>query len=539
MIRSGQPFAPSPGTRSPGAGALPLGGEQLLVGVALLAGVVLLAYLMGRWAPGRRRKLRQVVIPYAMWVFLLGLSAVFQLAGWPAWASGAQFLGRLLQYLLVINLAGLALFDLLLPLLRFGVENIVADLTLGFSYVVAAILVLREGGVNLSGIVATSAVVTGVLGLSLQATLGNILGGVALQLDDSIHVGDWIQLENGKQGKVTEIRWRHTVVETRDWDTLIVPNASLLAQNILLLGKRAGQPLQHRMWIYFNVDFRYLPGDVIAVVNAALQDSPIEHVAADPPPHCICFDFAKDYRDSFAHYAIRYWLTDLAKDDPTSSLVRLRAFAALKRAGIPLAIPAAELFLSQDDQQHVARKEQRELERRIGALDHVELFNPMTREEKARIAAQVHPAPFTRGEVITHQGAEAHWLYILTRGSVEVRFRSDAGEEVAIGTIHAPGFFGELGMMTGARRSSSVVALGEVECLRLEKADFQKVIQDRTEIAHGISRILAERQVALQALREGMDAAEHRRRVDKKRGEILLEIQAFFGLAEPGPGSPG
>ena len=48
----------------------------------------------------------------------------------------------------------------------------------------------------------------------------------------------------------------------------------------------------------------------------------MERVAADPPPNVICYDFAKDGRDSFGYYAVRYWLTDLAVDDPTSSAIR-------------------------------------------------------------------------------------------------------------------------------------------------------------------------------------------------------------------------
>ncbi|HJU84362.1 MAG TPA: mechanosensitive ion channel family protein [Holophagaceae bacterium] len=509
-------------------------GRGWLTGLLLTAAFLFLAYLLGRVAPSKRRHIRRVVLPYLLWLILLGMEAGFRAAGWATWADGTAIAALLMKYIAAINLAGVAIFDLFLPSLRFGVENIVADLTIGCAYIVAAIVVLRQSGVNLSGIVATSAVVTGVLGLSLQATLGNILGGVALQLDDSIHVGDWIQLENGKQGKVTEIRWRHTVVETRDWDTLVVPNASLLAQNIMLLGKRQGQPVQHRMWVYFNVDFRYAPAEVIAVVNAALQDSPMENVAVDPAPHCICFDFAKDNRDSFAYYAIRYWLTELAKDDPTSSAVRLRAFTALKRAGIPLAIPAQELFISQDDPEHAQRKDVREQDRRIAALDGVDIFNPMTPEEKAQIAARVRPAPFTKGEIITHQGAVAHWLYILTKGEVEIRLRSEAGIEAVINTIKAPGFFGELGMMTGARRSTTVAALTEVECLRLDKADFQQVVSDRPEIAKGISTILAERQVALQASKEHLDEDQRQQRLDRKNREILAEIRAFFGL-EGGP----
>ena len=94
------------------------------------------------------------------------------------------------------------------------------------------------------------------------------------------------------------------------------------------------------MWVYFNVDFRYAPSHVIDVVRDALRAAPIEGVADDPKPNVICYDFAKDGRDSFGYYAVRYWLTDLANDDPTSSRVRTRIYTALRRAGIPLARPA-------------------------------------------------------------------------------------------------------------------------------------------------------------------------------------------------------
>jgi small-conductance mechanosensitive channel/CRP-like cAMP-binding protein len=511
-------------------GLEPLGQGLAWTGSLLLTGVLLVATLVGRWQPRKRRKLRRVVLPFTLWLVLAAFTGVSHWTGWQSGVAAGALLARIIRDLVLINLGGILVFDLLLPLLQMGVDNIVADLALGLAYVVAGIVLLRQGGVNLSGIVATSAVLTAVLGLSLQATLGNILGGVALQLDDSVRVGDWLQLENGRQGKVMAIRWRHTVVETRDWDTIIVPNASLLSQNLTLLGKRGDQPLQHRMWIYFNVDYHHAPANVTAVVEAALRDTPLENVAADPAPQCLCYDFGKDGHGSSVTYAIRYWLTDLAKDDPTSAMVRLRALAALKRAGLALAIPATGVVLAKEDSDHARELEGRELQRRIAALDAVELFNPMTREEKAVMAEQVRPAPFTRGEIITHQGAQAHRLYILTQGRVEVRYRSERGEEVPVSTIQTPGIFGELGMMTGATRSSSVVALEEVECLCFEKADFERFIHQRPEIAYSMSKVLAERQVGLQARRENLDVAERTRRVESRHREILGEIRGFFGL---------
>jgi small-conductance mechanosensitive channel len=52
------------------------------------------------------------------------------------------------------------------------------------------------------------------------------MGGLALQLDNSVQVGDWIRVGD-VAGRVAEIRWCYTSIETRDWETVIVPNSVL------------------------------------------------------------------------------------------------------------------------------------------------------------------------------------------------------------------------------------------------------------------------------------------------------------------------
>src|SRR5450631_579885 len=192
-------------------------------------------------------------------VILLGFYAGMLVLGiglrWthaPALSTGLLIAVELLQLLLVINLLAITIFDVLLRVCRVDYPDILHDVVVGAAYLVAFGFVMHHVGVNVTSIVATSAVVTAVIGLSLQATLGNVVGGISLQLDDSVNEGDWIELENKTQGQVKKIRWRHTVIETRDWDTLIVPNGQLMSQAIKVLGKREGQPLQHRMWVYFN-----------------------------------------------------------------------------------------------------------------------------------------------------------------------------------------------------------------------------------------------------------------------------------------------
>jgi len=499
----------------------------LLILASLL---VALAALIQKVDSRRRKRIRRATILYMLYLTTFVFAAVLGVVHAEGWARRVWFLADLFEVLVIIDFVAILLFDLVLLALRIEVANIVHDLALGAAYMLAFIGILHRSGVHLQGIIATSAVVTVVLGLSLQATLGNVLGGIALQLDDSIHIGDWVQLTSGQQGRISAIRWRHTVVETRNWDTIIVPNSVLLGENITILGQRQDQPVQHRMWVYFNVDFRYSPEEVIHTVEDALQGTPIPNLAPFPPPNCICYDFARQGADSFAYYAVRYWLTDLGADDPTSSAVRVRIYVALKRAGIPLAVPGQALWVSVDDPQHRERKVQRELQHRVTALEQIEIFSCLTPDDRQKLAEGMRPAPFGRGEIITRQDSAAHWLYVLAKGEAEVRVRNDGGAEKLVARMTAPNVFGEMGVMTGERRTASVVAATEVECYRIDKDVFKSVLRNRPEMANVISQVMAKRRVELEAVREGLDAETRKRRVKEERTEILSSIQSFFGL---------
>jgi small-conductance mechanosensitive channel/CRP-like cAMP-binding protein len=497
----------------------------------LAAAIVVTAYLVNRFAARKRRHIRNTAIAGMMYLLAYGAQILLGLLVGSGPASVAAEVAEFLGLVAALNLGALVVFDFGLSALGVGIAPFLGSLMVVVGDVAAVVLSLRHLGVELSGLLATSALITTITAFSLQGTLSNVVGGLALQIDDSIRVGDWVQLENGRQGKVKEIRWRYTVIETRDWDTMIVPNATILGSSITVLGKREGQPLQHRMWVYFNVDFRYSPTDVIAAVNAALQNAPIEGVSNDPKAHAICMDFAKDGRDSFGYYAVRYWLTDLARDDPTSSRVRERIFTALKRADIPLAVPAAHVWVEQDDSEHRERKKQREADRRRDALAGVEFLRTLHEDERALIAERLLYALFAPGETITKQGAVAHWLYIIVSGVAEVRIRIE-GQDRAVAKIQAPGFVGEMGLMTGEPRTATVVALTEVECYRLDKEAFNKIMADRPEIAKDISSLLAARNVELQAVREDLDADAKQRALEAEHRRMLGTIRRFFGLED-------
>ncbi len=495
---------------------------RLALGVLLF---FVLAGILRVTVSGEAASIRLAVRLFLLAIVLMGTAAaapssvVGRVAYWGGLFSGSVAL---------MTLASVFIFDLFLT--RFAhveAPRILRDLVVGAGYFLVVLALLRHGGVSLSNLITTSAIASAVIAFSLQDTLGNVMAGMALQLEETIHIGDWVKIDQNT-GRVTEIRWRYTAIETRNWDTVVIPNSALLKSQVILLGRRSGAPVQHRQWVYFNVDFRVPPTDVIRAVTEALTAEPLENVAAAPSPNCVLMDF----KESYFQYAVRYWLTNLAVDDPTDSRMRTIIYFALKRAGIPLSIPAWKQFMVAEGDEHERASQQREMQRRLAALASVDLFRELTGEEKRMLAERLHFAPFTKGEVITRQGADAHWLYILTRGAAEVVIMEE-GVQRDVAKLDAGQFFGEMSLMTGAPRSASVVALEDTTCYRLDKDAFCGIVQQRPEIAEHVSQIMAERMVDLDAARGNLSDEVRERRMHAAQSDLKARIRAFFGLDSP------
>lgn len=494
--------------------------------LVLLGALLLITVLVRTACPEERERLRPVALFTLGHLALVPVAAALRAAGSGAYPA-VRLASLVLAALAGVGALSLLLFAVLLPLVRVRAPLILRDVASAVGAAVCIVLLANQAGFPLSGLITTSAVLTAVVGFSMQDTLGNIMGGIALQLDRSLQVGDWVKVGD-VTGRVVEIRWRYTAVETRNWETVLIANSVLVKSQLSVLGRRQGQPPQWRRWVWFNVDYRYPPSDVIAAVQEALDGLVIPNVAAAPPPACVLMELG----ESYGRYALRYWLTDLAVDDPTDSAMRTRIYFALKRANIPLSIPAHALFVTQDSDERRSHKERSEHERRLAALGSIELFDGLVPADRARLADALRPAPFTAGEVMTRQGAEAHWLYVIVRGEAAVRVaEGDIEREVA--RLHDGDFFGEMSLMTGAPRSATVVAVSDVECFRLDKGAFQSIIERHPGLAEQVAGVLARRRMGLDAVREGLDVAARERRIVEASRDMLGRIRLFFGLATP------
>jgi small-conductance mechanosensitive channel len=492
-----------------------------LVVAGALIGLVLL-----RGRPADRGAVRHTLV-------FLALSIAAELAGALIEVAGAAGAGAIIRGaaivatgLALIRLAALAVFRAVLPAAGVRPPRIAEDIVLVAACIGWIMLRLRLGGMDLASLVTTSAVITAVLAFAMQDTLGNVLGGLFIELDGSIGIGDWIKLDD-LSGRVVEIRWRHTAIRTRNGEIVIVPNSTLMKSRFAVIGNPDEEEVRWRRWVWFEVAHDEPIAKVLAAGEQALAGAAIPNMAADPAPSCVLMELGP----SSSRYALRYWLTDPGPDDTTDTAVRRHLMAALARAGIALSLPAHIEHRIKEGEARQAALHQREIDARIAALRGVEIFARLSAEELRALADRLVPAPFAAGDVMTRQGAIAHWLYILTEGEAEVWVDAPGVPRRRVARIGPGNVFGEMGMMTGEARTATVTARTDVQCYRLDKAGFADIIRSRPALAEDISRVLAARATGL---RQAVEDARAEAAANQGQAESLLErIRAFFGLEQP------
>ena len=119
--------------------------DQLRLVIPLGVALVLIAALFRMRATTPRRRLRRSAILYALYLALVLCAAgARQVAVLPGLTTGLRIAAELCELLLIINLAALALFDLLLPSIRMDLPDILHDVAVGAAYLVAIAWLLHR-----------------------------------------------------------------------------------------------------------------------------------------------------------------------------------------------------------------------------------------------------------------------------------------------------------------------------------------------------------------------------------------------------------
>src|SRR5258708_5379707 len=227
---------------------------------------------------------------------------------------------------------------------------------------------------------------------------------------------------------------------------------------IVIIGRRIGEPVQEHQELYFHVDPRHTPFSVVKAVEDALRSSPMHGVAMSTAPDCVLDEF----KESYIQYCVRYWLWNLSSDMPTSGEVRTRIYYGLRRNGIPVSIPAQRIFLTTETEERRNLKEDKQQAKKVDILHSLALFRSLTDEERETVANHLQRVPFMSGEEITRQGDVGYWLFIMVSGTAEVRISTGNGLSKAVGVLEAGDLLCRKYLITGKPRRAPDVALEEL-----------------------------------------------------------------------------
>ncbi len=98
-------------------------------------------------------------------------------------------------------------------------------------YIIIFLVTLQSSGVEITAVFAASTALLIGVGLALQTFFQDIISGIFIILDQSVHVGDIIEIDE-KIGRVEEIKLRTTRAVTIDNKVIIIPNHKYLTNSL-------------------------------------------------------------------------------------------------------------------------------------------------------------------------------------------------------------------------------------------------------------------------------------------------------------------
>lgn len=151
------------------------------------------------------------------------------------------------------------------------------------------------------------------------------------------------------------------------------------------------------------------------------------------------------------------------------------------------------------------------------------LWAGLPADARAELVSSLEPMALLGGGELFVQGEPADALYVLVAGSVGISSRDHAGQTRRIARISPPETIGEMGVISGAPRSATAVALRDSVVLRLSGQAFERLVERWPHAALYVARLLADRlrvrthgaplarrsaTVAILPVTEGVDAAQ-------------------------------
>lgn len=414
-----------------------------------------------------------------------------------------KYIHAVIIFLLIVLIV--RLFDSLLRLwyikrrLAFPLPKVLHSFILLILYLIIFFVILNGVlGINITPFLATSAVLTMILGLALQGVLGNIFSGLSIHITDTLNNGDWIKVGASNEGRVIETNWRETKIVDRNSNIVVIPN-NVIASEILI---NYSQPDNNSALLFpIKVSYNAPPVSVIRALRAAASDVP--DILGTPSPEVQI----KGFDDFGVSYILKFWISDYSRKNLILSKAGQLIWYKLKREGIEIPIPlsdkVSDVLKSVQGLKGIS-VEQEELESHFKDLKNSQFFQflksdtpgeTISDDQIRELAGSVRKKRYSAGEILFRQGDKGESCYVVASGRLKgiityVENKKSYRKEFF---VEQGGLFGEMSLFTGMPRIAAGYIEEESELLEITAHDFAQFLAKNPAFADQVAEIVSTR----------------------------------------------
>ncbi|MBI5598222.1 MAG: mechanosensitive ion channel [Deltaproteobacteria bacterium] len=384
-------------------------------------------------------------------------------------------------------------------------------ITLLFFFGALLFLLHRLLDINVLPLFTTSAVLTGIIALSLQDTIKNLFTGLWINMERVAAKGDWVKVAD-REGQVMDVTWRTTRLLTRENDYIFLPNR-MLADGAL---ENYTFPTPfHIVDINVTAGYDDPPNKVKDVLVEVASHT--HGVVAEPAPVV----WATGYGDSAIHYRLRVWINDYAIAPDVQSGLVSAIWYAFRRSHIEIPYPSRTIHYRRAG----GRPEGVDI---LASLRSIDFLRALGDAELERVADYARIEVFGHGEAIVREGEEGRTCYYIIAGDVDILHRGHGPKGVLLTTLAAGGFFGEMSLLTGEKRNATAVAAKDTTCLVMESGAFRRIFNENSAVAERLSELLARRRAEHHEFKSKVKSRAEAQKEDEHN--ILAGIRRFFNI---------
>ncbi|WP_338919839.1 mechanosensitive ion channel family protein [Pseudomonas silesiensis] len=330
--------------------------------------------------------------------------------------------------------------------------------------IIAALAYVLE--LPVKGVLATSGALAIIVGLALQSTLSDVFSGIVLNTTKPYQLDDWISID-GTEGRVTDIDWRATRLQTAQGSMAVIPN-SLAAKAKIINFSRPSDIFGVSISLQLSPHAR--PNTVIEALERAMQGC--RQLLSKPAPSVSL----KSSSSAGMEYEISGFVESMDQKRMVRNQLFDLAYRHLHASGVSL--------LSSVESNAPAN-----LSRPRALLDTSTIFSTLRQEEKDTLSQNMTLQTFRAGDLILPAGEVSDHLLIIESGVISVEL-SRGGVLFESGRMGPGEVIGEGGILSDTALPAQFTAKTFCSLYRIEKEYLKPCLDARHDIGEAMKALL-------------------------------------------------